>query len=160
MISHLHDKRTEWYILSFVIAGLHKKPTFFIPAVCASLTKVTAHLPQSRDRSCYFSRPILKPPQPRLQKHTRTTSRTLPVCNISLGSQKLPEPQVGNFVGLILIYTQIATLRWAVQGIELWPSRNLLKRVSHPSAILCLRLPVLMVCLVTWAVQMGSVTRT
>ena len=36
--------------------------SFCMAAFSASLKKLTAHLPQSHDRSCYVSRPILAPP--------------------------------------------------------------------------------------------------
>jgi hypothetical protein len=47
-----------------------KSPSFCMNTVSASLTNLTAVLPQSRDCSCYVSRPILAPPLRWLQRHT------------------------------------------------------------------------------------------
>jgi len=47
-----------------------KSPSFCLTAFSASLANLTALLPQSRDYSCYLSRPILAPPPLRLQNHT------------------------------------------------------------------------------------------
>jgi hypothetical protein len=47
-----------------------KSPSFLIKTFNASLTNLTALLPQSRDCSCYASRPILAPPPLGLHKHT------------------------------------------------------------------------------------------
>jgi hypothetical protein len=47
-----------------------KVPSFCTTTFSASLTNLTALLPQSRDTSCYVSRPILAPPPLWLQKHT------------------------------------------------------------------------------------------
>ena len=163
MISHdLSQTRQENRMIQFMpcyntITSTNAQ-TFCMPVVSASLTILTSNLPQSRDRSYYVSR--LTPPTPRLQNHAHTTSLTLPACNISLVSRTLPSPQDGIFVELILLYTQKMTLRWIVQGIELWPSQNSLKLVSNPSPILYLRLPFRTVSLVTSVVKMGSVTRT
>ena len=72
-----------------------------------SLKKLTDLLPQSRDSSYYVSRLILAPLQLSLQKHidiTHKTSRTLPICDISVGSLTLPALEAGEFVELILLY--------------------------------------------------------
>jgi hypothetical protein len=47
-----------------------KSPPFCMTTFSASLTNLTALLPQSHDRSCHVSRPILAPPPLWLQKHT------------------------------------------------------------------------------------------
>jgi hypothetical protein len=47
-----------------------KSPLFCITTFSASLTNLTALLPQSRNYSCYVSRPILAPPPFWLHKHT------------------------------------------------------------------------------------------
>ena len=47
-----------------------KSPSFYMTTFSASLTNLTALLPQSHDYSCYVSRPILAPPTLWLQKHT------------------------------------------------------------------------------------------
>ena len=47
-----------------------KTPSFYTTTFSASLTNLTALLPQSRDTSCYVSRPILAPPPLWVQKHT------------------------------------------------------------------------------------------
>ena len=46
----------------------------------ASLTNLTALLPQSRDSSCYVSRPILAPPPLWLQKHTDLRAHDFAHC--------------------------------------------------------------------------------
>jgi hypothetical protein len=46
-----------------------KSPSFCTTNFSASLTKLTALLPQSHDCSCYVSRPILAPPPFWLHKH-------------------------------------------------------------------------------------------
>ena len=45
-------------------------PSYCTTIFSASLTNITALLPQSHDYSCYVSRPILAPPPLWLQKHT------------------------------------------------------------------------------------------
>jgi len=47
-----------------------KCPSFCMTTISTSLTNPTAVLPQSRDCSCYVSRPILAYPPLWLQKHT------------------------------------------------------------------------------------------
>jgi hypothetical protein len=47
-----------------------RSPSFYMTAFSASVTNLTAHLPQSHDRSCYVSWRILAPPPLWLQKHT------------------------------------------------------------------------------------------
>jgi len=47
-----------------------KSPSFCVTAFSASLSNLTAHLPQSRDYSCYVSRLILALPPLRLHNHT------------------------------------------------------------------------------------------
>ena len=47
-----------------------KSPSFFIKYFGASVTNLTPLLPQSRDSSCYASRPILAPPPLWRQQHT------------------------------------------------------------------------------------------
>jgi len=46
-----------------------KSPSFCKTSFSAILINLTTRLPQSRDCSCYVSRPILEPPPIRLQKH-------------------------------------------------------------------------------------------
>ena len=87
-----------------------KSPPFRTTPSSASLPTITALLHQSRDCSCYVSRPILARPLLCLQKHTNlltyahTIRRTLPTCDISLGSLALPTSEAGDFVELILLY--------------------------------------------------------
>jgi hypothetical protein len=91
----------RWYIRSTSV----KSPSFCKETFCSSLTKPTALLPQSHDRSCYVIRPILAPPPLRLPKHyAHTTSRTLPTCDVSLGLLNLPAPESGDFVELIWVF--------------------------------------------------------
>ena len=80
-----------------------KCQSFYTTTFSASLTHLTALLPQSRDTSCYVSRPILAPPPLWLHKHT-WSARTLPTCDVSLGSLTLPAPEAGDFVGLNLLH--------------------------------------------------------
>jgi len=47
-----------------------KSQSFCMATFSASLTNLSALLPQSRDISCYVSRPILAPPPLWLRKHT------------------------------------------------------------------------------------------
>jgi hypothetical protein len=47
-----------------------KSPSFCTATFSACLTNLTVRLPQSRDSSCYVSRPILAPPPLWLQQHT------------------------------------------------------------------------------------------
>jgi hypothetical protein len=85
-----------------------KATSFSMTTFSASLTNHTALLPQSRDSSRYVSRPILAPPLLWLQKHTdyaHTTSRTVPTCDVSVGSLTLPASEAGGFVELIPLYT-------------------------------------------------------
>ena len=73
----------------------------------ASLTNLTPLLQQSRDYSCYVSSPVLVPPPLELQQHADLfahDSRTLPICDISVGSLTLPVPDAGDFVELILLH--------------------------------------------------------
>ena len=82
-----------------------KSPSFYMTTFSASLTKLTALLPQSHDYSCYVSRPIMAPPPIWLHKliYAHTTSRTLPTCDINLDSLTLPVPEAGDFVELIVL---------------------------------------------------------
>ena len=41
--------------------------------------------------------------------YAHTTSRTVRTCYISLGSLKLPAPEAGDFVELILLYKNLFT---------------------------------------------------
>jgi len=75
-----------------------KFPSFCKATFCASITN---RLPQSRDCNCYLNIRILASTPLWLQKHTDL--HALFTCDISLGSLKLPTPEVGDFVELILI---------------------------------------------------------
>jgi len=46
-----------------------KSPSFCLTTLSASLTNITAVLPQLRDSGCYVSKPIVAPPPLWLQKH-------------------------------------------------------------------------------------------
>jgi hypothetical protein len=88
-----------------------RSPPFCVTPSSASLTKLTALLPRSRgDCSYYVSRPTLTPPLLWLQKRTDlltyayTIPRTLPTCDMSLGSLTLPASEAEDFVELILLY--------------------------------------------------------
>jgi hypothetical protein len=99
----------EYYAVYSKITST-KSRSFCMTTFSASLTNLTALLPQSRDCSYDVSRQILAPPPLWLQKHTNTliyahtTSPTLPTSDMSLGSLTLPAPKAGDFVDLILLY--------------------------------------------------------
>jgi len=81
----------------------------------ASLTNLRPRLPQSRDCSCCVSRRILARPPLWLQKHTdhtHTNSRTLPTCDISLGSLTLPSLEAEDFVNLIPLLFLFFNCKW------------------------------------------------
>jgi hypothetical protein len=81
-----------------------KSHSFSIISFSASLTNFSSLLPQSRDCSCYVSRPIPAPPLLWLS-YAHTISRTLPTCDISLGSLMSPMSEAGDNVEFILLYT-------------------------------------------------------
>jgi hypothetical protein len=57
-----------------------KSLSFYMTAFSASLTKLTAFLPQSRDSSCYVDRPVLAPPPLWLHKHTDPRAHEFAHC--------------------------------------------------------------------------------
>jgi len=57
-----------------------KSPSVWMTTFSASLMNLTALLPQSRDISCYVSRPILAPPPLWLQKHTDLRANDFARC--------------------------------------------------------------------------------
>ena len=67
-------------------------------------------LPQSHDCSCYLSTFAhqhwhLHPSDCRITlNYAHKNLRAVPNCDMSIGSLKLPAPEAGNFVELILIY--------------------------------------------------------
>jgi hypothetical protein len=93
-----------------------KSLPFCMTPSSASLSNIRALLPQSRDYSCYVSRPLLASPPLCLQKHSdiltyaHTIPRTLPTCDIRLGSLTLPASEAGDFVELILLYCRSSNL--------------------------------------------------
>ena len=83
---------TYWPVIFLCIAGLHpQSPRYFAwqPQI------LTVLLPQSHDCSFYCRNSLT---------YARTTSRTFPTCDVSVGSQTLPMPEAGDFVELILLY--------------------------------------------------------
>jgi len=80
--------------------------------ISASLTNLTALLPQSHDCSCYVNRRILTPaPLQLLEKKMTCAHKTLrnhPACDNSLGSLTLPAPELGDFVELLFLYCTVA----------------------------------------------------
>jgi hypothetical protein len=74
----------------------------------ASLTNLTALLPQSHDCSCYVSRQILAPPPLWLQKRTDLRAHHFAhspdLWHICIDSLTLLESEAGNFMELILLY--------------------------------------------------------
>jgi len=86
-------------------------PPFCVTTFSASLTDITALLLQQQDSRCYVSSRILTPPPHWLHEHF--TSLTFPTCNISLVSLKLPTPEAGDFMELILLWLN-APLRWTI----------------------------------------------
>jgi len=97
-------------------------PPFRITTFSTSLTNLTAHLPQSRDYSCYVSRPIPAPPPLWLQKHnlsTRTRLRAAsPTCDESIGSLTLSAPEAGDFVELVQLYQHLGIIWVRVFSIQ------------------------------------------
>ena len=102
-----HRKKQRWTRP----ARLHthtKSPSFFIRGFGASLTKHTPILPRSRNSSCYLSRPIYWHLQRSDYSNTliyaHTTWRTLPTCDIRLGSLTLSTYETRDLVELVLLY--------------------------------------------------------
>ena len=79
---------------------------FCTTSFSASLTNITTLLPQSRDCSCYVSTSTALLAESTMI-YTDTISRTLPTCNIILGSLTLHEPEAGDFTELILPHSSI-----------------------------------------------------
>jgi hypothetical protein len=84
-----------------------KSPPVCMTTFSASLTKLTVLLSQSRDNSCYVSRRILAPLPLciNIPIYAHTTSRTVPTCDMNLGSLTRA-PEAGDFVELLLLYTE------------------------------------------------------
>ena len=169
-LTYTTEEQSDEVLICYSRITSKMTPSLDKPAFSDRPTKLTVSLPQSHDCSCYVSRRILTLPPVRLQKqtnkprtykHSHKQFRALSQrVNNRLVSGKLSAPQAGNFMESILLYTQKATHRCIVQGIEHWLSQNLLKIVSHVSRFPYLRLCFLMACLVTTAVLMGSANRT
>jgi hypothetical protein len=68
----------------------------------ASLTNITVLLPQSHDCSCYVSKRVLALSPLSLQKHTDLRAHDFLWHQLRLA--KLPAPEAGDFVELILLY--------------------------------------------------------
>jgi hypothetical protein len=103
------SSRPEPLYISKVIVRLHPQGPrhFCMTTFTVSLTNVTVLLPQSRDNSCCVSRPLLAPPPLCLQKHAdyaHMILRTVPTCDLSLGSLTLLAPEAGDFVELLFLY--------------------------------------------------------
>jgi len=96
------NKNNNLYTYSGITST--KFPSFCVTSFSTSLTNLSFLLPQSRDCSCNVRRPILAPP-PLWLSYAHTTSRTLPTCDISLGSLTSPASEAGDFVEFILLYT-------------------------------------------------------
>jgi len=60
----------SWVLWRYRRITSTKFPSFCLTAFSASLSNLTALLPQSRDYSCYVSRLIVAPPPHRLHNHT------------------------------------------------------------------------------------------
>jgi hypothetical protein len=65
-----HDDCSPYSVCGYSRITSTKSPSFFMTTFSASLTNLTALLPQSRDCSCYISRRVLAHPPLWLQKHT------------------------------------------------------------------------------------------
>jgi len=90
-----------------------KSPLFFRTTLNASLTNFTVLLPQSRDTSCYVSRPTLALPPLWLHKHTDLLAQNFAhfhEWSPDFGSLPLPAPEAGDFVELLLLH-QTADIR-------------------------------------------------
>jgi hypothetical protein len=108
----------------------------------ASLTNLTALLPQSHNYSSYLSRPILAPPPLWLHKHTdlrvqvsqthwstHTRLCVLFTCDISLGSRTLLTPDARAFVELILLYIIVSLVLLQCHTIIMHTKQGSLFRV-------------------------------
>ena len=87
-----------------------KSPSFFRTTFSASLTNLTVLLPQSRDSSCYVSRPILATPPLWLHKHTDLRAQNFAHSHEwshDFGSLSSPAPEARDFVELLLLHQTI-----------------------------------------------------
>ena len=84
-----------------------KSPSLFSTTFSASLTNLTALLPQSRDSSCYVSRPILALAPLWLHKHHDLRAHDFAhshELSHELGSLSLPVPEAGELVELLPLH--------------------------------------------------------
>jgi hypothetical protein len=91
---------------SFSTLTSTKSSSFWMKSFSASLTNLTALLPQSHDFSYYVSSSVLAPPLLGLQKHIDLRAQDFahsPTCDSSLGSLTLPAPEAGSFMELIAL---------------------------------------------------------
>jgi len=97
------------------IAGLHPQSPrpFCTTTFSASLTNITTLLPQSRDWHLHRS------DCQNTLIYAHTSSRTLPTCDISLGSLTLYQSEAGDFVELILLHSSINS-----SLVTLWSERS------------------------------------
>ena len=93
-------------------------PTFCMKTVSASLTKLTALLPQTRDCSCYISRRMLAPSLLRLYKHNdllsiKSFSQHTFICLIIISGYMFrphgPSSGLNFIVTLIQIYVNVTS---------------------------------------------------
>ena len=108
-----------------------KSPQFFRTTFSESLTNLTVLLPQSRDSSCYVSRPILALPPLWLHKHTVLRAQIFAHCHEwshDFGSLSLPAPEAGDFVELLLLL-QTADISQAYHLISIKYTAAVLKAV-------------------------------
>jgi hypothetical protein len=115
-----------------------RSPSFCMTTFSASFTNLEILLPQSHDCSHDASRRIPALTAPWLQKHSdlrhtrhlqlhdcrntliyaHTTSRTVPTCDISLSSLKLPLHEAGDFVKLRVLYFSFTAAAWVADRVS------------------------------------------
>jgi hypothetical protein len=87
-----------------IVTGLHpRSPQNCMTTFSASLTNLTALLPQSRDSSCYWH--LHRSDCRNTLIYAHTTSRTLPTCDMIVGSLTLSSSEAGDFVELLVLYS-------------------------------------------------------
>jgi hypothetical protein len=85
---HCNETSRPWAACSRITSI--KSPSFCMTTPSAILTHLTVFQPQSRDYSCYVSRPILAPPPLWMHKHTNLRTHDFAHCNDLRLQPKLP----------------------------------------------------------------------
>ena len=114
--AHAHIKRWSYHIQPRTRASDYsritstKSPSFWMRTFSASLTHLTALLPQSRDCSCYVSTGT----STALTAQTHWYTRTVQTCDVRLGSVTSPAPEARGLMELILLYLCSPQATWLV----------------------------------------------